>query len=182
MKYYPNIPIFRQKYLNIIWILEMHYFAPFFWRTLGPVLKCIILAKIKGKLVQRPLEALGEPVQPLQCIKIYEKPDLKSKYTHHRPPRGARISGPVSKCIILHHDKKPALESKYAHHRPSQGARIFGPVLRCVIINTFMSQLFQRSLEAIGDPHNHSKASKLTKETDLESKYTHHRPSQEGLG
>ena len=45
-------------------------FLPFSWQTLGPVLKCVILATFKGQLVQRPLEALGDPNNHSKASKL----------------------------------------------------------------------------------------------------------------
>ena len=118
--------------------------------------------------------------------------NLESKYTQHRHPRGARISGPVLKCVILatfkgqpvqrplealldphNHSKASKLTKKrtLSQNTPKidypRGATISGPVLKCVILATFKCQLVQRPLEALVDPHNHSKASKLTKKRTL---------------
>ena len=46
---------------------------------------------------------------------------------------------------------------------PPRGSMIFGPALKWFILDTFKGQLVQRPLEALGDLHNQSKASKLTK-------------------
>ena len=69
-------------------------FAPFFWGAISSILN-------QG---QTHLEATGGPrgaSQPLQSIKIDKKPNLKTNTPNKDNPRGAMISGPVIKCVIL---------------------------------------------------------------------------------
>ena len=104
------------------------------------------------------------------CILFLENPwaSIRMCYPcHNQGPTGLKATGgprgsaqPLQSIKI---DQKLDLELKYTQHGPSRGARISGPVLKCIISATIKGQLVQRPLEALGDLHNHSKASKLTK-------------------
>ena len=60
-------------------------FAPFFWGAIGTLLKCVIHAKILGKLVQRPLEALGDPHNQSKASKL-TKNGIQSQNTPNTDP------------------------------------------------------------------------------------------------
>ena len=88
-------------------------FAPFFWRAIGSDLKCVINAKIRGKLVQRPLEALGEPHNHSKASK-FTKTRLEVKQTQQRPPQRGQDFWPSLPSHLLQSikiDKKLDLKS-----------------------------------------------------------------------